>query len=359
MSEKRDILIVDDNLNSLDAMQEIIQSAGYNTILARHGQEALDLLSTIKPMLIVSDLRMPRVNGIELLRVVRDRYPDAGVVLLTGHGDIETAIEALKLGADDFLLKPINIDELLIAIDRALERRQLLLERRQYQRVLEQRGPEAMVNGTSLDGESQDGVHGLLSALGSALDRRAGRTDHTRRATRYAALIAKEYGLPAPAIDEMTRGGLLREIGTLAVPDALVSKSGPLTPEEQAMMRQCPRIATELLTGIPFLAGALPVIAHLHERWDGTGYPDGLEGEAIPLTARIFAVADAFALMTPDGGRASARSLTQARTDIQRLAGTRFDPAVVDAFRRVPESAFDGICHPTNVGPVAERTTDS
>jgi cyclic di-GMP phosphodiesterase len=349
MTEKRDILIVDDNLNSLDAMQEIIQSAGYNTILARHGQEALDLLSTIKPMLIVSDLRMPRVNGIELLRVVRERYPDAGVVLLTGHGDIETAIEALKLGADDFLLKPINIDELLIAIERALERRQLLLERRQYQHVLDQAHPDATRNAPIAAREGPDGVQGLLEALGSALDHRAGLDAHTRRAVGYAVVIATEYGLPEATIEQIVLGGLLHEIGKLGVPDAILLKRDELTREESAIMQRYPRTGAGIVAGIPFLAGALPVIAHHHERWDGTGYPDGLKGQDIPVAARIFAVADAFELMTSDGAHAQAHSWRDARAEIERGAGTRFDPAVIDAFRRVSDGRLDEVRLATDV----------
>jgi cyclic di-GMP phosphodiesterase len=199
-----------------------------------------------------------------------------------------------------------------------------------------------------------------LQALGSALDYRAGSAvTHTRRAVGYASLIAREYGLSEPAIEQMTRGGLVHEIGKIGVPDAILSKTDDLTPEESALMRRHPRIGVGIVKDIPFFAGALPLIAHHEERWDGTGYPDGLTGEEIPVAARIFAVADALEVMTGDGPHAVTRSFTEALADINRRAGTRFDPAVVRACRRVPDSAFDGIRRGTDGGRAAPRPASS
>jgi cyclic di-GMP phosphodiesterase len=343
MTKKAHILIVDDNLNSLDAMQEIVQSAGYDTTLAQHGKEALDLLSTVNPTLIVTDLRMPRVSGIDLLRAVRMTHPDTGVVLLTGHGDIETAVEALKLGADDFLLKPVNIDALLIAIERALERRQLLAERRRP-RGLEAPGAPGVA--TTMDVVQQDwheSFTAILRALGAILDRRAGAPEaRTERLVRYVTLLAGEYGLSAAAIDALTRGVRLRDIGQIEVPDAILSRTREPVAEECSVLAEHPRTGAAIARGVPLLRDAVPVIGQHHERWDGTGYPDGLKGDEISIGARILAVAEALE---------TAASLPDARAEIDSRAATWFDPTVVAALRRLSDETIEAVRRTPAVGP--------
>jgi response regulator RpfG family c-di-GMP phosphodiesterase len=270
---------------------------------------------------------------------VRQLDEDAAVVVLTGAGDVKTAIDSLKLGAYDFILKPVNVDELLIAAERALERRSLLIERREYHQTLERRVQEATRDLAAAYRELEATYGTTLEALGSALDTRdVGTESHSRRVHGYALATAREYGVPPEHLRDLAHGVLLHDIGKIGIPDAILLKPGKLTPDEWTIMRTHPEIGRRLIEKIPFLRGAVPIVYSHHEKWDGSGYPRGLRGEAIPLGARIFAVVDAFDAMTFDRPYSRAISFEAAKAEIRRCTGAHFDPTVVEAFFRVPES---------------------
>ncbi|MBI3625170.1 MAG: response regulator [Candidatus Rokubacteria bacterium] len=338
------VLIVDDDRQVRDVLHEIFLSNGYKCQLATDGREGLEVFQATRPPLIVTDVKMPVMDGLEFLRTVRGLDPDAAVIMLTGVGDLKIAIESLKVGADDFIIKPVNVDELLIAAERAVERRQLLIERREYQITLERRVEEATRDLALTLRELQDTYRATLEALGSALDTRdVGTEAHSRRVRGYALTIARAQGVPERDIKDIEHGVLLHDIGKIGIPDAILLKPGPLTPEEWIIMRTHPEVGRRLIERIPFLRGAVPIVYHHHEKWDGTGYPLGLRGEVIPLGARIFAVADAFDAMIFDRPYSKAVSYEAARKEIQRCAGTHFDPAVVEAFLSIPETVFEEI----------------
>ena len=340
----RDILIVDDDRQVREVLNEIFVSAGYNVLLAVDGREGLDTFRAARPPLMITDLQMPIMTGIQLLQAVRAMDPDAAVVVLTGAADVRTAIESLKLGAYDFIMKPVDVDELLIATERALERRQLLIEHREYQALLERRVEEATRDLDAAYRQLQETYRTTLEALGSALDTRdVGTEAHSRRVHGYALAIARECGMPEAEMTDLAHGTLLHDIGKIGIPDAILLKPGPLTPEEWTVMRRHPEIGKRLLESIPFLRGAVPIVYCHHEKWDGSGYPRGLQGEAIPLGARIFSVVDALDAMTFDRPYSKAISFEAARTEIKRCAGSHFDPQVVEAFFRVPESILEEI----------------
>jgi HD-GYP domain-containing protein (c-di-GMP phosphodiesterase class II) len=159
----------------------------------------------------------------------------------------------------------------------------------------------------------------------------------------YSLAIARAHGVSEPELRDLEHGVLLHDIGKIGIPDAILLKPGPLTPAEWQVMRSHPEIGRRLIEKIPFLRGAVPVVYHHHERWDGTGYPLGLRGEEIPLGARIFALADALDAMTFDRPYSRAISLDAAREEILRCAGTHFDPAVVASFMRIPLETFADI----------------
>jgi response regulator RpfG family c-di-GMP phosphodiesterase len=338
------VLIVDDDRQVRDVLHEIFLSHGYMCNLATDGREGLELFQATRPPLTVTDVKMPVMDGLEFLRRIRGLDPDAAVIMLTGVGDVKTAIESLKVGAYDFIVKPVNVEELLIAAERAAERRQLLIERREYQATLERRVEEATRDLARTLRELQDTYRATLEALGSALDTRdVGTEAHSRRVHGYALTIAHAHGVPEPEIKDIVHGVLLHDIGKIGIPDAILLKPGPLTPEEWIIMRTHPEVGRRLIERIPFLRGAVPVVYHHHERWDGSGYPLGLKGEAIPLGARIFAVADALDAMTFDRPYSKAVPFDAARREIQRCAGGHFDPAVVRTFLSIPESVFEEI----------------
>ena len=338
------VLVVDDDRHLRDVLQEVFLSSGYRCQLAGNGREGVAMFEAERPQLCVTDVNMPVMDGVAFLKAVRERDADAAVLVLTVVGDVQTAVETLKHGASDFLVKPVNLDELLIAAERALERRQLLIERREYQALLEQRVAEATRDLQATLAELEQTYRTTLEALGSAIDTRdLGTHAHSRRVRGYSLAIARAYGVAPENLRDIEHGVLLHDIGKIGIPDGILLKPGPLTPAEWKIMRTHPEIGRRMIEPIPFLKGAVPIVYHHHERWDGTGYPMGLRGEAIPLGARIFAVADAFDAMTFDRPYSRAISLDAARQEIQRSSGTHFDPAVVQTFCSLPLEIFEQI----------------
>ena len=344
METPREILIVDDDRQVREVLHQIFLSANYSCHLAEDGPQGLEVFAAARPPLVVTDLKMPGMSGIELLQKIRRIDADAAVIVLTGAADVKTAIESLKLGAHDFIMKPVNVEELLIAADRAVERRELLMERRAYQELLEHRVEQATRDLSAAYHELEETYRSTLEALGSALDTRdIGTEAHSRRVHGYALATARTFGLAPPMMRDLAHGVLLHDIGKIGIPDAILLKPGPLTPEEWKIMRTHPEIGKRLIERIPFLRGAVPIVFAHHEKWDGSGYPGGLRGEEIPLGARIFAVVDAFDAMTFDRPYSKAITFDAAKTEIKRCAGTHFDPEVVEAFLRVPAPLLDEI----------------
>jgi putative nucleotidyltransferase with HDIG domain len=340
----REILVIDDDPHVRGVLQQVFAEAGFRSREAADGRAGLEAFRAHRPLLVLTDLRMPVMDGSEVLRAIREEDPDAAIIILTGAGDIKTAIACLKQGAYDFIAKPVDVDELVLAVERALERRQLLIERRQYQDTLERRVHEATSDLQRAYRQLQETYRATLEALGSALDTRdVGTEAHSRRVHGYALATARAYGLPEADLADLGHGVLLHDIGKIGIPDAILLKPDRLTDEEWAIMRRHPEIGARLIRDIAFLQGAIPIVRHHHERWDGAGYPDGLRGVEIPLGARIFAVVDAFDAMTFDRPYSRAVSFGAARAELRRSAGAHFDPAVVEAFMRLPDHVLEDI----------------
>jgi len=342
--DRAPVLIVDDDPQVRAVLSEVFELMGYAPQVASNGKEALDRFEAERFPLILTDVKMPIMDGLEFLREMRAVDPDAAVIILTGVGDIKTAIKTLKMGAYDFITKPVNPDELLIAAERALERRRLILENRDYQRLLEARVEESTRQLSQTLEELQRTYRTTLEALGSALDTRDIETEaHSRRVWGYALSLARAMGVKEPELTHLEQGVLLHDIGKIGIPDRILFKPGPLTAEEWREMRRHPELGRQLLSKIKFLEGAIPIVYHHHERYDGSGYPLGLQGEAIPLGARIFAVVDAFDAMTFDRPYSKAIPMDAAFTEIKRCIGTHFDPAIAEAFLSLPRKLLEEI----------------
>ncbi len=342
--EHRGVLIVDDDEDIREMLAEVFGAHGYACQVAADGRLGLHAFRATRPPLTITDIKMPILDGLQFLKAARDIDEYAAIIVLTGVGDINIAIQSLKHGAHDFIVKPVNVEELLIASERALERRQLLTERREYHANLERRVAEATRDLDSAFIQLQETYRATLEALGSALDTRdIGTQSHSRRVLGYSLVVARAYGMPADQINDLEHGVLLHDIGKIGIPDSILLKPGPLTPAEWKTMRAHPEIGKRLIERIPFLTGAVPIVYGHHERWDGTGYPRRLKGDAIPLGARVFAVADALDAMTYDRPYSTAISFEAARDEIIRSAGTHFDPAVVEAFLTVPDGVLEAI----------------
>jgi response regulator RpfG family c-di-GMP phosphodiesterase len=348
---------VEDDAKVRGALREVFITDGYQCRVAGNGREGLDAFQQQRPPLTLTDIKMPVMDGLEFLKRARAIDGDAAIIVITGLGDVRTAIESLKCGAYDFIVKPVNVEEVLIAAERALERRQLLMERREYQSMLERRVAEATRDLAAALNELENTYRTTLEALGSALDTRdIGTQAHSHRVVGYSLALAAALGLPESQLRDIEHGVLLHDIGKIGIPDGILLKPGALGPEEWKIMRTHPDLGRRLVEPIPFLRGAVPIVYHHHERWDGTGYPVGLRGESIPLGARIFAVADAFDAMTVDRPYSMAVSSEAARQEIERCSGTHFDPAVVETFLKLPLGQLEAIRKGSaNAGPPAPK----
>ena len=325
------LLVVDDDDGVRRVVAAILEDEGYEVRTAREAAEALAILADVPFALVVSDLKMPGRDGLWLLREIRPRYEDTAVILLTGYGEVDSAVQALKEGAADYLRKPVRVNELSAAVVKALDRRRLQRENRAYQTHLEDMVEEK----TRELGEAYDRT---LEALVTALDARECETgNHSQRVVRVTLAICDRMNIVGEERANIARGALLHDIGKIGVPDHVLLKPGKLTDDEWVEMRKHPDIGARILSGIDFLSKAADIVRAHQERYDGTGYPGGLAGKDIPIGARIFAVADALDAIVSDRPYRRGQSFEHARKEIAAGAGTQFDPNVVEAFLKLSD----------------------
>ena len=321
-------LVVDDEPGVRRSLARMLQAQGFQCFEASTGLEALELLDRIgETPLIVSDMRMPELDGIGFLEAVRRRYPDTSVIMLTGLSDTTTAVDCLHLGAADFLLKPISMNELQARVARALEKRALVLQNRYYQENLERRVHEQAQRIQEL---FLQGVQMLARAL-EAKD--AYTRGHSIRVSRYAVATARRMGFQGALLDGIRLGGELHDIGKIGTRESVLHKPGSLTADEFRQISEHPILGERMLSPLARESpDVLRIVRSHHERLDGRGFPDGLRGERIPVEARIVAVADAFDAMTTRRPYRDSRPPEQAMAELRRVAGTQLDPEAVEAF---------------------------
>ena len=286
---------------------------------------------------IVSDLRMPEMSGIELLSTARRSRPEARRLLVSGYADLDSAMAAInEVGVDRLLTKPWVGSEMVSAVKAAAEHARLLRENHLMTMALQRKNEELSTLNRELDRLVDERTSNLLHGLVSALDLRDTETQwHSRRVGRYARRLAMQLGIGNRELDDIERGAMLHDIGKIGVRDAVLLKPGPLDAEEWREMQRHPSLGYEILKDIAFLEGARLIPLHHQEQWNGRGYPTGLKGEEICIGARIFAVVDTYDAITSDRPYRSARSYDVARREIERYAGTQFDPNVVTAWLNV------------------------
>jgi putative nucleotidyltransferase with HDIG domain len=258
--------------------------------------------------------------------------------------DVSTAVDSLRMGAFDFVTKPFDMPSIRRAVKRALERRQLLVENRSYQEELERKVRERTEELNGALKEVEESYRDTLEALVTSLDAREHETQaHSQRVREYTLTLARKIGLKEEDLVPVGRGALLHDVGKIGVPDSILLKPGKLTSEEWVEMKKHPAIGFEILRSIKFLESAAEIVLSHQERWDGKGYPNGLEGPDIPLGARIFAVVDTLDAMTSDRPYRKALSYQAALDEIRRCSGTQFDPRVVEAFLGMPSDLWKNI----------------
>src|SRR5580658_2555355 len=342
------VLIVDDDPALRKILSVMLTHADFLCRTAACGEEALSLLARQPFDVVISDLRMPSISGMDLLIEVRERYPHLAFLMVTAEDETRVGVRAMQLGADDYLLKPFDADVVLGSLHRALQKKKLEREVQEYRLHLEEMVSERTLQLRTALQQTERSYEDTLEALGAAIDPRDSPTaGHSRRVFLYSMELAKSIGGLEQEIRSIAMGAWLHDIGKLAIPDRVLLKPGPLTESEWEIMRRHARIGYELVKSISFLAGAAEIVLTHHERFDGSGYPQGLRAEEIPFSARIFAVADTLDAMTSDRPYRAALPLQAARDVIECGSGTLFDPLVVTAFLRVPNETWSLIASET------------
>jgi putative nucleotidyltransferase with HDIG domain len=335
------LLIVDDEPEVRSVLRDLL-SVRYECVESSSAEEALQQLRASEYQLVVSDITMSGMSGLDMIPHVKDVAPDTVIVMISGMQTIESAIEALRLGAFDYLMKPFDLRQAEAAVARALEHHELVAAKRRYENRLE----ELVEQRTAELDHALDSLEGAyrttLQALTAALETRDAETHgHSERVVTFSLRLGREYGLAVPQMKALEFGSLLHDIGKIGVPDAILRKPAKLTDEEWVRMREHPLHGQQILRGIEFLEGASKVVAQHHEKWDGSGYPLGLKTEEIDVCARIFSVADAFDAITSNRVYREGRSYEAAAKELDEWAGRQFDPQVVEAFHRVPKEDWE------------------
>ena len=336
--EMENILVVDDEEAIREVVSTMLESKGYHCTAVSNGRAAQDQVKRVTPDLVLSDMIMPEMDGIKLLDWIRHYDPEVPVIMVTAIHDISTALEAIRRGAYDYILKPFEKDQLFLGVGRALQHRRLVAENRNYQRNLEQQVEERTAQLSGALVQLEQSYDDTLEALGSALDLKDAETEgHCQRVTAFTISIAKAMPVPNPYLPVLARAAFLHDIGKMAIPDIILRKPGALDDDEKQIMRRHCQIGYDMLIRIPFLRDAAEIVLAHQEFFNGTGYPRGLKEEQIPLGARIFTVADSLDAMISDRPYRKALPMTHAREEIRRCAGTQFDPKVVEVFMSIPD----------------------
>jgi putative nucleotidyltransferase with HDIG domain len=335
------ILVVDDEAHVRSMIGATLERRGYDVLMASCGRDAMAMIDENSFDLVLTDIVMKDGNGIALLERMHGQQPNLPVVMVTAIHDISVAIDSMRRGAFDYLLKPFEREHLLSIVQRALDHRLALEESHTYQQNLEHvvRARTEMLHQAMEDLEHSYDV--TLEALGDALDLKDSETEgHSKRVTAYTIALARAMCISPADIKVIARGAFLHDIGKMAIPDEILRKPGKLTPEEQGIMREHCTRGYHMLRKIPFLAEAAEIVFSHQEHFDGSGYPGGLKGGEIPVGSRIFAVADTLDAITSDRPYRKARSFDAAREEILRCSGTQFDPGVVEVFLKIPNDLW-------------------
>lgn len=335
------ILIVDDEREITEILADLL-SEDYECLKAGSAEQALDCLRDHEFQLVISDITMPGMSGLEMIPHVKQLNNDTVVVMISGMQTVESAIGALRLGAFDYLMKPFDLRQVEAVVKRALEYHELVVAKRRYENHLEELVEQRTIELDRALNSLEAAYRSTLKALTSALETRDSETHgHSERVVSYSLRLGREYGLNSEQMKSLEFGSLLHDIGKIGVPDAILRKPAKLTDEEWERMREHPLHGQQILRGIEFLQGAARVVAQHHEKWDGSGYPIGLSGEDIDVCARIFAVADAFDAITSDRVYRRGKTYEAAAQELDDWTGRQFDPKVVEAFHRVPKEDWE------------------
>jgi putative nucleotidyltransferase with HDIG domain len=334
-------LVVDDEPALRAVLVRTLEAAGYSCIQASTATEALAALQHGEFALVLSDIRMPGMDGKALLRAVLERWPETAVIMLTAVAEVETAVACLQLGAYDYIPKPFQVDEVRARVAQALEKRRLVMENRRYQLHLADMVQQQAVRIEEL---FLEGVQTLVHALEAKDPYTQG---HSARVAAYAGAIGHALSLDEADVQVLELGAELHDIGKIGVREDVLGKRGRLTREEYEHIMSHTVIGARILA--PLLKHepqAIAIVRSHHERLDGAGLPDGLRGEQIPFFARIVTVADSFDAMTSERPYRPGRPVADALAELDRRSGEQFDASLVAAFKQAT-ARMDALPLPT------------
>ena len=342
MKEKINILIADDEVMIRELIDITLSKEGFTCHQAASAEEGLEITKNHQLDLALLDIMMPGRSGIELLQDIKQSTPDTTVLMITAMNDMDTALSCIHFGAEDYITKPFNLDRVLLTVKNTVDKRRLVLENREYQADLEQKVHAQTEVIREAMGEINLAYQHTLAALIRALDAREKEVgSHSERVMAYACLLGQAAGIDEERRTVLGKGALLHDIGKIGVSDNILLKPGKLDLTEWGIMRQHPAVGYEILSGIGYFAGAAELVLAHHESYDGAGYPNGLRGEDIPISARIFALADTLDAMTSDRPYRKAMSFQSVLDEVARCCGQQFDPKLVEVFLSVPKTAWE------------------
>lgn len=328
------ILIVDDEAYICTIISRFLVKEGFDCSVAYSADEAMQVMKKKDIGLLITDINMPHKNGIELLQYTRTHHEDTAVIMVTAVDDRDTAIYALHLGAFGYIIKPFNEKEMLINVANAIERRSIRIERKEYERVLEQKVEER----TQELRRREELMVLRLVAAAKYRDEETG--THIRRLGLYSAELAEALGWDSARVRDIRLAATMHDMGKIGIPDEILLKPGKLTDQEFAFIKKHPQIGADLLqnSGIELLDMAADIALYHHERWDGSGYPVGLAGMDIPEAARIVAIADVYDALANDRVYRPAFPEEKVIALMREGRGSHFDPDIFDLFlQTLPE----------------------
>jgi len=330
------VLIVDDEETIRLALRKFLRSRGFEVEIAGSGDQALEILDGQSFSLMLCDVRMPGMTGVQVVPEARARDEDLAIIMLTAVNDAATATEVLAAGASDYLMKPVELADLQQAVDRALHKRAELIEKRRVDKLIRE---EVALRTAELEQEKES-LRLMTVSIAETLINAMEAKDvylrgHSQRVAELAGQLAEDLGLDETVCEDLRVAGRLHDVGKIGIREAILNKPGSLTREEFEHVQQHVRIGLDILEPLFHIQQPLKYIEHHHEHWNGAGYPLGLAGEAIPLGARILCAADTFDALT---SKRAYREPLEPMAAIEHLkvdVGKQFDPCVYDALVRV------------------------
>ncbi|WP_425619041.1 HD domain-containing phosphohydrolase [Anatilimnocola sp. NA78] len=327
------ILVVDDEPLVRDVLTRWLRAEGFRCLSAADAESAWQQVQEQAVDLVTSDINMPGVSGIQLLARLQAADPDQAVLMLTGCGETSTAIRALTQGACGYLLKPVQREEMIFQVRQGLERTQLRKERRRYTEELERRVQEQT---QTIRSAHEETIHRLVTAS-SFRDEETGA--HIRRTGLFSEALARAAGWSRGECERLRMAAPMHDVGKIGIPDSILQRPGRLTPDEFAVMKTHTTIGAQMLQGSssPMLKLAHEIALNHHEKWDGTGYPQGIRGEEIPESARILAIVDVYDALTHDRVYRKALPHDEVLTILRQGRETHFDPGLLGMFFAILE----------------------